>query len=257
MHDEGRRDMRRRNGQTTNASPALDRVAKFSRSQLIGAIDEMLGHFNQPRARGPRSRGSGEAERIALALEHQRLCSIAELLMEWHSNDAYLTPDGSPRPLPASGKRSLITLARRVTDSPARARQLASDLLAFDLVHRGDKLYLPAQRSAVLGKANPLNLAYATIAVTRLLQTISHNVANRFPRLYERQVSDATIAVKDLPIFLRFVEQQAQYAIDSTDDWLARRKFQKKSAKGSVRVGFGAFAWADLAHQVLKSLPRV
>lgn len=231
----------------TDERAVLERLALFARNQLTQAIDELLTNFVGAevltKARGSKSSLSRER----FDSEHRRFCNIAEALMHWHSNDGFLAEDGSPRPLPKTGKRSLTTLARHVVRSAGKSKDLLSDLLEFGLVKEVGGLYHPARRAAVLGRANALNLAYATITVARLLRTMSHNISSGTPALYERQVSEVTIRAADLPLYLRFIEQQAQYLIDSADDWLSRRRVADATRRDGIQVGIGAFAWADLS----------
>jgi len=225
---------------------ALERIALFARAQLVQAIDDLLLNFVGNAALRHHRGSNFSISRERFDSAHRRFCDIAEALMQWHSNDDFVAPDGSPRPLPRAGRRSLTALTRLVSDSAAQSRTLLSDLLEFGLVEEVDGLYHPPRRSAVLGKANVLNLTYATVTATRLLKTIAHNVSSGSPPLYERQVSEVTIRAADLPLYLRFIEQQAQYLIDSADDWLSRRRVQTATRRSGIKVGIGAFAWANL-----------
>jgi hypothetical protein len=226
---------------------ALERVAVFARDQLTQAINELLARFIDAKPRTQSWNAGASVSRKRFDFQYKRFCNIAEALMQWHSNDLFLARDGSPRPLPRVGKLSLTSLARNVAHSAAEQKILVSDLVACALAEQEAGTYVPTQRSAVLGKANALSLAYAAITVTRLLRTISHNVMTGSPPLYERQVSEITISAADLPVYLRFVEQQAQYLVDSVDDWLARRRVAGTARKRGIRVGLGAFAWAEFA----------
>jgi hypothetical protein len=240
-----------------NERVALERVALFARTQLIQAIDEMLANFIGPEALNKARDSNAARSSKRFDSEHKRFCNIAEALRLWHSNDDFLTTDGSPRPLPRTGRLSLATLTRLIVGSAAKSKDLVTDLLQFGLVEELDGVYHPARRSAVLGKANALNLAYATITATRLLKTISHNVTTGSPPLYERQVSEVTIRTVDLPMYLRFIDQQAQYLIDSADDWLSRRRVAPVTRGDGIKVGIGAFAWADFSsNPASKRLPR-
>lgn len=225
---------------------ALERLAVSARRQLIQAVDGFLRSFVGAKLLPANMSAAEAVSQKQFNAENQRFCDVAEALMLWHSSDAFLGQNGSPAPLSISGKRSLHELAQQIVASPAKAKRLVSDLVQFGLVDESEGMYLPARRSAVVGKANALNLAYGTITATRLLRTISHNVTKGSPKLYERQVSEVTIRTEDLPMYLRFIEEQAQYLIDSADDWLSRRRVGKNARSAGIKVGMGAFAWADL-----------
>jgi hypothetical protein len=237
--------MKRNSRRRTDEHAPIDRIAAISRAQLQQAVDRLIVSFVGADILSRTKSAERTTSRAELASELRRFHNLADALMQWHSNDAFLGVDGLPRPLPWSGKSSLTSLARKIVQEGPKARMLVADLLEHQLVEESAGLYRPTNRSAVLGKANVLNLAYATLAATRLLNTISHNVTTGSPRFYERQVSDVTIRIADLPVFLRFVEQQAQYLIDSVDDWLSRRRISRTTRKDGITVGIGAFAWAD------------
>lgn len=234
---------------------ALEHVAAFARGQLFQAVDELLESFVGPLPPSTAPARRSAESREGFESQHQRFCDIAEALTQWHSIDAFLADDGLPKPLPRTGKRSLTSLSQGVVTSKATAKRLVSDLLQFGVVEASSGMYLPARRSAVLGRANALSLAYATIAATRLLRTISHNVSTDTSPLFERQVVDVAIRATDLPMYLRFVEQQAQYLIDATDDWLSRRGIGSESVQDRVKVGVGAFVWADVLTQSVERRP--
>jgi hypothetical protein len=103
----------------------------------------------------------------------------------------------------------------------------------------------PAIRSAVINGPSALILAHATAAILRLVGTVAHNITGEHPSRFERHVDEVRIRTSDLPIFLRFVEDQGQYFIDSVDDWLSRRAIKGRRKKDEITVGIGAFAWAD------------
>lgn len=227
--------------------PPMARIARLAQAELTRAVAELVESFVGGTTAADKKRANRRSPLKTFDVQRQRLCFVAEALTHWHANDAYLCNDGMPRPLPRAGKLSLTTLARHIVRSTSKARSLVDDLFEFGLVEEAPGGYLPARRSAVLGKASVLNLAYATTTASRLLRTISHNISNDPPRLFERQVSDVTIREADLPVYLRFVEEQAQYLIDSADDWLSRRRIDHASPDAGVKVGLGAFAWAEFS----------
>ncbi|HXQ31327.1 MAG TPA: hypothetical protein VN790_05115, partial [Steroidobacteraceae bacterium] len=144
--------------------------------------------------------------------------------------------------------------SRRVARQRRAAMELSSDMIDLEFVDSRPGGFAPSKRSAVIGTTNALALAYAAIAISRMTGTMAHNFSGGTPPRYERQVSDVSIRAEDLPVFLRFVEQQGQYLIDAVDDWLAKREFQGRQGQRSVSVGVGAFAWVDTISENLTSL---
>ncbi len=238
--------MKRSVEQMTERQPSLAEAADYARDQLVGEIDALISRFaGKKTSHTSRPLGSGRT-RGNFDFHYKRFHAVAEALTLWHEDEAFLSVDGTPRPLARAGRRSLETLAKRVAVTPTGTRRLVSDLIHYGLVKSPRDKFVPAGRSAVIGSANALNLAYATAAVTRLIQTIGHNISDGTSPLYERQLSEATIRAGDLPIYLRFVEQQAQYLIDAVDDWLSKRRIAGRSREHKVKVGIGAFAWTGV-----------
>lgn len=229
---------------TSAERTTLDQLALSARDQLNRAVDTLLEKFVNSRLLGNRS-GLEKSARTDLSLSYDRLRDVADALTKWHSDSAFLTSEGLARPLQRSGKTSLHTLVKHIAPTRTGAKTLMSDLIQLGFVRKTGNRYLPSRRSAVIGQPNALILAHATSAVLRFLNTVSHNVSRGSPPRYERQVSDARICAADVPMFLRFVEQQGQYLIDSVDDWLSTRKAQGPPRNGDRTVGIGTFAWVE------------
>lgn len=227
----------------------LGKFALETRAQLIGSLDQLLRQFGMRDRTGrqsPKRRNLVEQELLS---QYGRLTNAATALMIWHSSDDFLNADGSPLPLSRSGRRSLKSLAKRVHKDPKSVTQLLRDLNLFALIERRGSQYLPARRSAVTALPNRVSLAYVTRSIWRLIGTMTHNFSGSAQPRFERQVADVRIRIADLQQFLRFVEEQGQYFIDSIDDWLATRKIAISARGISVPVGVGAFAWTGRARR--------
>jgi hypothetical protein len=220
-------------------------LAALARTHLVNAVDKLLKTFGEdfvPSSAASKPLGADERD---LRAAYLRLQNVAEALRLWHSSDEFLDQDGMPKTLARTGPQSLLTLSRCVVRQRRAAIELSSDLINLEFVEPRSGGFAPAGRSAVIGTTNTLALAYATIAISRMTRTMAHNFSGGTPPRYERQVSDVSIRAADLPVFLRFVEQQGQYLIDAVDDWLAKRKLQGGRGQRRVSVGVGTFAWAD------------
>jgi hypothetical protein len=228
-----------------NDDPTIGQFARLARSHLTGSLDRLLiGFTDESRvgARGTRTRNADENDLLRL---YYRLRSAAEALAIWHSSDDFLGPDGAPKPLSRSGPRSLTSLARRVDQRSRTVNQIVTDLERMQLVEKVSSGYIPARRSAVVELPNSVSLAYATKSISRLIDTLTHNYSRPAMPRFERQVAEVSVREVDLPLFLRFVEQQGQYLIDAVDDWLSKRRVASSPRGRSVSVGMGAFAWVD------------
>jgi hypothetical protein len=209
------------------------------------AVDDLLAEFVGAKPIKRAKENPRLQSDFDLSDHYIRLRDAAQALMCWHADELYLTKDGAPKPLPARGSTSLTSLASKVAANAQGTARLVNDLIDLGFVAKSGALFLPAMRSAVINGPSALILAHATAAILRLIGTVEHNVSGRSPPRYERHVADVRIRASDLPVFLRFVEEQGQYLIDSVDDWLSKREIKGRPSAREVTVGLGAFAWVD------------
>ena len=227
-----------RNNETTVRS-----VSRRSRKCLILTVDRLLEEFSCS-SKSCRPTGVGEFKSTEdMQRAYERLRNVAEALRVWHSSDEYLSDDGTPKPLLPTGVNSLSSLATRVSRGRRERKEIVADLKKLESIRLGASGYAPTKRSAVLGVRDSLALTYATLAVSRLVETITHNFSGTGTRRYERQLSEAKIRAADLPAFLRFVEEQGQSLVDSVDDWLNKRVRPESSSGDKISVSLGTFAW--------------
>jgi len=226
---------------TSSERKILNKISRAARSHLRHQVDSLLENFSDNRAE--RKASDKSVDPSGIQDQYQKIGDIAAALTVWHTDPQFLTDLGTPKRLHKTGPLSLSTLARKIMPGPKESASLMRDLLDMGVIEEHDGLFLPAQRSAVLGRANAVTLAYAVGAVDKLIGTISHNIASADQRRYERQVADVRISAADLPMFLRFAEQQGQYLIDAVDDWLSKRQNNGKKSKTDVTVGLGAYCW--------------
>src|SRR5438128_2035352 len=85
------------NGSSQNS---LRSVSRISRRHLSFSVDRLLEAF----ARNVKSRRALQSVDIRTAHDlrglYERLENVAEALRIWHSTDAFLAENGSPKPLP-------------------------------------------------------------------------------------------------------------------------------------------------------------
>lgn len=240
--------MTRRNENRKNTTRLTRAVAQSPRVELHAAVDALVALLSDTSSEPRLTPHVDGLSDLPAKNVYSRLNRAAEALMTWHTSDAYLTSKGLPQPLPLNGAVSLYALAKSVAPDRKRAMALRDDLVALALVSSTSSGYLPSNRSLILGESRPHSLAYASIAISRLIETMIHNFSNKRPRRFERQVAEVKILKSDLPAFLRFAEQQGQYLIDGIDDWLASRRAPESASARSVAVGLSAFAWVVDGH---------
>jgi|GEM_PF-1101565 hypothetical protein len=237
-----------------SANPKYSPLVTAAREQLVQAVESLIDTF-KPVKKQVHTKNKKSVDEAAMARDYRRLCDAAATLHRWHSDSKYLTSTGATKKLPRVGNISLENLTYETLGNKERANQAAMDLIEFCMVTESSGQYTPANRSAVIKNNSPLILAHATSAVSRLIKTVTHNVSGKRPSRYERQLAEVEISTQELPQFLRFVEQQGEYFIDAIDDWLAARESNKAPVKKAVRVGVGAFAWAEEEETIKKRKP--
>jgi len=227
------------------SSAKLDRAALAARDHIAQAVDSLLKEFVGNDSALKFGKAPNIGGQSALHESYNRLRAAAKALNIWHSHEIYVSADGSPKALRKKGEISLESLTKFLVADVENADQLVADLIDFDLISRKGLYYRPKKRAAVVGEPSALILAHAAAAIARLINTVSHNVSGGAPPRYERHVADVRIPLTDLPVFLRFVEEQGQYLIDAVDDWLSKREIKDSRRVKEVAVGIGAFAWVD------------
>ena len=235
--------MNRRKAKPQKITSRATKFARITRIDMHGAVDALIALLDdKPIGKRP-ARENPALDNALTTVMYMRMRHAADALMVWHTSDLFLTAKGLPRPLTLNGDRSLHALARMVAKNSQAAIEVRDDLVTLALVENTEVGYLPSKRSAILGKSNPLSLAYASISISRLIQTMIHNFSGQKPRRFERQVAEAEIRASELPAFLRFADEQGQYLIDAIDDWLLPRKAAATTEDPSVSVGLSTFAW--------------
>ena len=238
------RDKKRRAPRATTQL-SVQAISLAARQDVLRSFDALIAKFIGEDAVRDAQQIQSSAEQGDLHQSYARLRDSAQALNRWHSDESFLTADGTPRPLRQRGKISLTSLADLVSATGEDSKRLVDDLINLGFVTKSGVFFLPAMRSAVVGQPSALILAHATAAITRLIGTVTHNISGELPARYERHVADVRIRSTDLPVFLRFVEQQSQYLIDSVDDWLSKREIKGTIREKEVSVGIGSFAWAE------------
>ena len=235
--------MNRRKAKPQKLTSRTTKFARIARIGMHGAVDALIALLDDKPTGKRRTRETPALDNAVTTVMYMRMRHAADALMVWHTSDKFLTAKGLPRPLTLNGDQSLHALAKTVAKESQVAIEVRNDLVALALVDNTEGGYLPSKRSAILGKSNPLSLAYASISISRLIQTMIHNFSGQKPRRFERQVAEAEIRASDLPAFLRFADEQGQYLIDAIDDWLLPRKAAATTEDASVSVGLSTFAW--------------
>ncbi len=226
------------------------RTVKPARDHLLAEIDHLI---TQLTGVGEKVKKTGRPLlNRELSASYTRIMRASLALKQWHENENFVGKDGSPRRLT---QNELEKLAYLVSSSDPEIGLLIEDLMMSGLVSETKGTYRPDGRSAMVELESELALAYATVAISRLIETIAKNLDGTSEKQFERQVSEVRIRAKDFPIFLNFVKNQGEAFIDTIDDWLSKREVSTP-LHGDIKVGAAAFAFSTPPEEKMASFKK-
>lgn len=171
----------------------------------------------------------------------------SRVLSGWHLDADFLTPDGQPRVLPATGPSPSFEglLKRYAGDIPATA--LVKELLKSGSVERlPDSTYRALRRYYMPQQMDGRAVERSGSVLADLATTVEHNLSRgaREPSRFEGRAQNRNIDPRHLPAFRAFVEREAQAMLERVDDWLTSHEADAAGA-ATVRLGVGVYAIHD------------
>jgi hypothetical protein len=171
--------------------------------------------------------------------------SLAGVMRSWHTETKFLMPDGSPRPLPLTGARSLKKLVA-MHFSKEDFEPVFDTLRRSDLVRRsGAQKWLPAERHARVSKATSELLSHLAEGIGRLAETVMRNTQTRRKEdlLFERGCKVFQLPIAESKAYREYIRKQGLAFISAVDDWLESRALRNTDRKTKA-CSAGAFAFA-------------
>jgi hypothetical protein len=183
------------------------------------------------------SRGQG--------LDIHRLGSV---LRAWHTETSYLTREGLPRALSATGRGGLRGLIRKFY-APSKFQPVFKRLREARLIRRsGRDRWLPTGRHARISQLSYETLEHLSEGVARYVETVVRNVTSKRSTdvLFERSCKVTRLPTKQFGEFRDYVSQQANAFLTAVDDWLESRNVPQDDRHTKVHTaGVYTFAYAD------------
>jgi hypothetical protein len=176
---------------------------------------------------------------------------ISQILTAWHLDPTFLTPDGTPTVLPATGDRSIATLLKLYAgDTPHGA--VLKELEQLGLIEASAAGFRVLSRDYIRSAADPDLIRQAGVALHDHATTLAHNVdAKRTEgaRL-ERMATSSALPRRQIRAFREFLETESQAFLEKIDAWLAARATSRGSSKKTtpertVRTGVGVYLIHD------------
>jgi hypothetical protein len=186
--------------------------------------------------------------RVGAKSQGNGLIAAALVLDAWHRDRRYLTPAGTPRPIPLRGRSPSVEGLIRLQKVKDRPSSVIQSLRTFGLMAPfGEGLYVPASDVAVVAARDPIILQHAARALSTLLETVGQNVVGtpNLPPLIERVAEVPDLPRKHVRAFRAFTQAQGKTLIRTVNDWLEARRARssKKGVNGTVRAGIHTYAY--------------
>jgi hypothetical protein len=186
---------------------------------------------------------------------------LASILRAWHKETRYLSPDGSPLPLPLEGKLGLSRLIG--TYYPEANIALAfKTLKRAGLIRRYSRnAWVPTQGHVQFSENSQETLDHVSEGVSRFLQTVLNNINSRKKSnlLFEQSCKVHRLPTSKAPAFRIFVRQQAIAFLTAVDDWLEARiepSMQKRTKAKLSAAGVFTFAYLDPVKKSQRTMRR-
>lgn len=172
----------------------------------------------------------------------------ASVLRMWHRDTRFLSSEGFPKHLTATGRNSLRTLVS--AHYPRSQFEMVTQSLAqAELIKRDKKgRWYPVAKHAVFPSLSEELLAHFSEGVARFIETMTRNIESQDKReaLFERSCKVRRLPVSARPEFREFVNGQALAFLEAIDDWLENRVEEGKlSRERKCTAGVFAFAFVD------------
>ena len=169
----------------------------------------------------------------------------AQLLRVWHRDDKFIDHEARPRPLPLTrGRDNLHSVIKRI-DPSADATSILRSMRAVGLIRRTSAgKYLPTSESAIIDQLHPLLLEHVTKLINRLVTTVYRNAAptGKTLSLIERHAYVSDLSSEERVAFAEFTRSHGMAYLESIDDWLQRKRTNKRTAKRSKKPKTGGVA---------------
>jgi len=171
------------------------------------------------------------------------------VLSGWWSDPDFQTPEGNPAVLSVSGsRRSFKALVTRYSNEP-RIAPILDELLRVNAVkRRPDGTLQAVSRTYATVRWNPHGIEALGEQLKDHCATLLHNLERPGERRYVRQIVNAQLDPRYLPLMRRDVEEQFDAIADSMDDALNARTHTVTPVKGgrdAVRLGVAIYVFEE------------
>jgi hypothetical protein len=163
----------------------------------------------------------------------------ASILTEWHQNDFFCQPDGTPKAL--SVKNGEFSELCRSVSIDADSTIMLDLLQISGAVKVSEGSATAIRRELILGDFHPAAVARAIQLSAEFISTLYRNLgaSKTNPKLFERTVVNTKIMPEHVPALLAFLGTHGQSFLEDVDSWMSVR--ESPIEHGAVGVGMYLF----------------
>jgi len=182
---------------------------------------------------------------------YPHIAAIGELLTSWHQDPNYLDGSGHPLPLKMQGThRSFNKLAKKSVPK-IHPKLLLSELQRIGAVATDPRNFIRVQmRSLPVYEDRRLAIQHTLTSLDSFVKTLRHNLnspVSNSDQLFHRVARNGAFDLRDLPALKIRVRRHAQSFLESSDNWMARRRTVRKrnSSPKLAQVDIGVYLSVD------------
>lgn len=170
-----------------------------------------------------------------------RVSNIARVLYYWHSDQAYVGEDGTPKPLPAEGAEpSFESLYRNYGGGDVPATAALKELLNSGTVVRDEGGLLVARRRYFMpAESDPVAIERAGEVLSDIGETVTYNLFRDAGELsrFEGRATSRYIPEEALDAYRELIEVEGQRFLELVDEWLSDHEDDSSGERHRVGIG--------------------
>jgi hypothetical protein len=179
----------------------------------------------------------------------QDLDDLAHVLSVWHTDPAYVDPEGGPCPLRRSGPAPSFESLAALAVPGSAAERVLEQLIRLEGVSIDEAGQICALRRELLVRTwDETGFSNWQQSVRRYLDTLEFNYSVPEQGRFERASHSERLPIELLPVFNRWVREQGTDFVQIVDDWLTRHETSDTAdADNLVRAGVGVYLFVEEA----------
>lgn len=174
------------------------------------------------------------------ALRPRGAALASQVLTEWCTDPKYSDGQGRPVALPKHGRRSMVTLARRISRSLDVEEVIAYLKHTGTIARSGRRYHIVRQWVSTRGTGEP-NYLWSLHALAQTLQTLEHNLESQItaPSWFYRIAERAHVPACKVAEIDRLLERKGMALLRWFDAYLHQCALERRPGERTVWYGLG------------------